>query len=269
MFFQRTSERRLYHGRTDPSLDLHAPCLVTGAAQGIGLACVKGLAAQGHRVVLVDRSPLVVEVADDLRLQGIQAQGIVADLSNTDQIATCMAKLSEMGGCDILVNNAGIHPKPAGAAADTLAISLADWEAVMRINTTAPFLLCQAALVTMKAKGWGRIINMASRAGRTYSDRAGAHYCASKGALISLTRKIAGDYGAYGITANCIAPGQVETPLASHYKPEILAAVLAATPVRRLGTANDIAAAVCYLASDSAAYTTGSVLDVNGGTFMG
>jgi 3-oxoacyl-[acyl-carrier protein] reductase len=243
--------------------------LVTGAASGIGRESARLLAEAGIRVILLDRSEQVREAAAELAAAGAQAEAVVADLSDLaalDRVGDQVLALCD--GVDILVNNAGVHPKVDGRIAQFEAIALADWEFVFRVNTTAPFLLCQKMLPAMKRKGWGRIVNIASRAGRTYSPRAGTHYSASKAAVIGMTRKIAGDYAPFGITANCIAPGQIETPLARTSAPEVLAEAAKKIPAGRLGTVGEIASAVLYLASDGASFVNGTVVDVNGGETM-
>ncbi|MES2186618.1 MAG: SDR family NAD(P)-dependent oxidoreductase [Pseudomonadota bacterium] len=244
--------------------------LVTGAASGIGLACARRLADGGLRVVLLDRSASVLAIASRFTADGHRVEAVVADLADRTGLRHGVAEVLEKAGrCDVLVNNAGIHPKPSGAIVSLEDTSLEEWEAVFSVNVTAPFLLCQAFAGGMKQRGWGRIVNVVSRAGRTYSDRAGSHYSASKAALMGFTRKIAGEYAAFGVTANCVAPGQIETPLARTSTPEVLARAARATPVGRLGTADEVASAIQYLASEPAGFITGAVLDVNGGIFMG
>ena len=243
--------------------------LVTGAASGIGLECAQTLARRGDRVLLLDRSEQVNEVAAGMRAQGLQAESFMADLANLEQIeAAAAAILKATGGVDILVNNAGIHPKVNGRVPSFEEITAADWEMVFRINTTAPFLLTQRLVGPMKERQWGRIVNIASRAARAYSERAGAHYSASKAAVIGMTRKIAGDYAAYGITANCVAPGQIMTPLAQRSSPEVLATALKKIPAQRFGESSEVAGAVAYFSSDIAGFTTGTVMDLNGGETM-
>ncbi len=242
--------------------------LVTGAASGIGLAIATRFVNAGMRVLLVDRSDSVVEVAQ--RLGAECALGWVADLGVTDDVLGTVDKVEKaFGRCDVLVNNAGVHPKVNGRIVSLEDTTLEAWETVFRINLTAPFLLCQRLLPGMRDRRWGRVVNISSRTARTYSDRAGTHYTASKAGLIGLTRKIAGDYASFGITANCVAPGQIETPLARTSTAEVLAKAAASTPAGRLGTADEVASAVVYLASDDAAFITGTVMDVNGGGFIG
>jgi 3-oxoacyl-[acyl-carrier protein] reductase len=244
--------------------------VITGAASGIGLESARWLRDSGVALILLDRSEAVREVASTLSGEGARVQAVVADLSDLSAVAEAGERiLSLCDGVDILVNNAGVHPKVDGRIAQFEEITLEDWEFVFRVNTTAPFLLCQKLVPSMKRRQWGRVINIASRAGRTYSPRAGTHYSASKAAVIGMTRKIAGDYAAFGITANCIAPGQIETPLARTSKPEVLAEAARKIPAGRLGTVTEIASAVGYLASDGASFVTGTVIDVNGGETMG
>lgn len=242
--------------------------VVTGAASGIGLAIATRFVQSGMRVVMVDRSEAVAQVARDLHPEF--ATPWVADLGVTEQVLGTVAHVNAtVGHCDVLVNNAGVHPKVNGRIVALEDTTLEDWETVFRINLTAPFLLCQKLLPAMRERRWGRVINIGSRTARTWSDRAGSHYTASKAGLIGLTRKMAGDYAPYGITINCVAPGQVETPLARTSTPEVLAKAAASTPVGRLGTADEVASSVAYLATDAAAFITGAVIDVNGGGFIG
>lgn len=243
--------------------------LVTGAASGIGLACAQALSQAGHNLVLLDKSEFVDDVAQTLVRQERSAHALIGDLADTGFIAALPQRLQELGvTIDILVNNAGIHMKRDGKIPAFLDISLEDWETTFRVNCTAPFLLAQALVPSMRERRFGRIINIASRAGRTYSARAGAHYSASKAAIIGLTRKIAGDFAAEGITANAIAPGQVDTPLTQRSAPEVIARAIQNIPAARVGKAEEIAAAAAFLASEAAAYVNGAVLDVNGGETM-
>jgi 3-oxoacyl-[acyl-carrier protein] reductase len=243
--------------------------VVTGGASGIGLAIARGLAAAGYRVLIVDISDSVRQVAGTLPGAAAPVQAHVADLSReADVLGLADHVKTTLEGCDVLVNNAGISPKLRGEPVRPTDISSADWERVLRVNLTAPFLLCRELVPAMQVKGFGRIINIASRAGRTYVAPAGAHYAASKAGLIGLTRHLAGEYAGYGITANCIAPGRIETPLSSTSSARAIDEALQNIPARRLGTPDEIAAVACFLASPGAAYVTGACIDVNGGAFM-
>jgi 3-oxoacyl-[acyl-carrier protein] reductase len=244
--------------------------LVTGAASGIGLATARALAMAGLQLLLVDRSPSVREAAANLVADGHSAHGWVADLSDSVQVLEAADWAHQVaGGCDVLVNNAGIHPKTNGRITPLEDMPLQEWDEVLRVNLTAPFLLAQRILPGMRARRWGRVVNVASRAARTYSERAGTHYVASKAGLIGLTRKIAGDYAAHGITANCVAPGQIATAMASRSSSEVLAAAARDALVGRVGSATEVAETIRFLASQEAAYITGAVVDVNGGAFIG
>ncbi len=243
--------------------------LVTGAASGIGLAIATALSADGLRVVLADRSDAVLTAAEKLAADGRDVRAHVVDVAEEAQLLALSAGLLADSGCDVLVNNAGVHPKRDGGHYSMPDITTADWERVLRINLTAPFILCRALLPAMQQRGWGRVINIASRAGRTFIPPSGMHYSASKAGLIGLTRQIAGTYAADGVTANCIAPGRIETPLSSQSSPEVLRHAVAAIPAKRLGTPDEIAAVARFLASEGAGYVTGVCVDVNGGVFMG
>jgi 3-oxoacyl-[acyl-carrier protein] reductase len=240
--------------------------VVTGAASGIGLATAKQFIADGHRVVMIDRTSGVGEIARDL---GGSATPIVADVGRADDVRTAMKEVEEgFGRCDVLVNNAGIHPKKDGGKWKIEEIPLEQWNDVLAINLTASFLFCQLALPLMRKQGWGRIVNISSRGGRTVSPVASAHYAATKAGMIGFTRILALEGAPDRITANCVAPGPIETAMTAGSSAEVRAAFAKAVPLGRYGDAQDIAATVAFLASDAAAFITGAVFDVNGGTYM-
>ena len=243
--------------------------LVTGGAAGIGLAIARGLAAQGHRILLADVSDTVHAAADKLTTPQASVHAHVADVGDEAQVLGVAKRAIELfGGCDILVNCAGVSMKRDGKPIPPTDVRTSDWERVLRINLTAPFLLSRDLLPGMCERKFGRIINIASRAGRTFVAPAGADYASSKAGLIGLTRHLAGTYAPDGITVNCIAPGRIETALSSLSSPEIIAAAAKAIPVGRLGTTEEVASAAMFLASDAASYVTGVCLDVNGGAFI-
>lgn len=243
--------------------------LITGGASGIGLAAARAFAAQGHRILLADVNHSVNAIASELATPESPVHGVVVDLAEESQAIELAAQMLErFGGCDVLVNSAGISPKRDGKPIAPTDLRTDEWELVMRVNLTAPFLLCRELIPAMRKKKFGRIVNIASRAGRTFSRGAGTDYVASKAGLIGLTRHLAGCYAGEGITVNSIAPGRVQTGLTGTSNAQMLALAMQEIPVGRFGTADEIAAAIVFLASDGAAYMTGACLDVNGGGFM-
>jgi 3-oxoacyl-[acyl-carrier protein] reductase len=241
--------------------------LITGAAAGIGLSVAEQLLHRGARVLLADRNPEVHETA--LRL-GPRAAAIEVDLQS-EQAVLDLAKYADNAadGCDILINNAGLHPKKDGRPFKLEELEIAHWEQVLWINLTAPFLLCRELMPAMRRRGWGRVINVASRVGRTYVPFSGLHYSASKAGLIGLTRQLGGENAAFGITVNCVVPGRIDTPRSEQFAADLAARLKESIPANRWGTPEDAAASVAYLASDSAAFITGACLDINGGAFIG
>ncbi|MEJ8813009.1 SDR family NAD(P)-dependent oxidoreductase [Variovorax ureilyticus] len=243
--------------------------LVTGGAAGIGLAIARGFAGFGHRVLLADVSETVHAAADRLSTPQAPVHSQLADVGDEEQVLRVTARVQELfGGCDILINCAGISSKRDGQPVSPTEVTTADWQRVLGVNLTAPFLLSRELIPAMRQRGFGRIVNIASRAGRTFVAPAGVGYAASKAALIGLTRHLAGTYAPDGITVNCVAPGRIETALSSLSSPEVIAAATRAIPLGRLGTTDEVAAAVLFLASDEASYVTGACVDVNGGVFM-
>jgi 3-oxoacyl-[acyl-carrier protein] reductase len=239
--------------------------VVTGAAQGIGYGIARRLAGLGHRVVLLDRDAAMLDVARAEIAGTVSA--VVADVSDEAAVCEAFARIeAELGPVQILINNAGICPAHAGRSLPVEEIPLEEWRRVLDVNLTGTFLCCRAALPGMKASGWGRIINFSSMGGRMRSLLSGAHYASTKAGVIGFTRVLAGQVGGLGITANCIAPGRIDTPQSQSFGD--VAPFLAQLPVGRIGELDDIAAGVEYLVSDGAAYVTGTVLDINGGHFM-
>jgi 3-oxoacyl-[acyl-carrier protein] reductase len=245
--------------------------LITGAAGGLGSAAAERLAEDGFHLVLVDREPAVHALAERLAANGRAAEALQVDLTDPAAIAALVdAVASRHGRCDVLLNNAGIHPVGSGAdATDLERTTLAEWQAALTVNLTAPFLLCQAVFPLMKRQGRGRIINVASRAGRTFIPGTAVHYSASKAGLIGLTRTVAEKGAAHAITCNAVAPGRFPTPLADTMPADAIAASLKRIPLGRIGEPQEFAAVVSFLAGEAAGYITGAVIDVNGGAFMG
>jgi 3-oxoacyl-[acyl-carrier protein] reductase len=236
--------------------------LVTGVAGGMGLAIARALIADGFSIVGTDRHA----PAD----QSIPMAWYPCELSDRAAVEA-MAKqiLADGHAVDVLVNCAGLNQQKPGGGRNTMEeVTDAIWDLTLAVNLTAPFVLCRAFAPGMKQRKWGRIVNIASRAGRTFVPASNVDYSASKAGLIGLTRMIAGECSAFGITANCVAPGRISTPLADGQSAEIIAESLRGIPAARVGTVEEIAGTVAFLASDASAYITGTTIDVNGGAFM-
>ncbi len=238
--------------------------LITGASRGIGRACALALAGAGVRVALAARNMEALEkLAEELRAEGREAFAVEMDLASAESIREAMAKAArEFGRIDILVNNAGITK-------DGLAVRMKkdDWDAVLATNLTGAFLAIQQALPGMMRERWGRIINISSVVGE--SGNAGqANYSASKAGLIGLTKSLAQEMASRNITVNAVAPGFIETDMTGGLSAETKEKLAASIPLKRIGRAEEVAAAVRFLASEEAGYITGHVLDVNGGMYM-
>jgi 3-oxoacyl-[acyl-carrier protein] reductase len=237
--------------------------LVTGASRGIGRAIARQLARQGAAVVAAAREDHAAGVASEIVAAGGNAQAAAVDVTDEASVAALVAAVVDRWGrVDVLVNNAGI-------ARDQLLLRMkrADWDAVLATNLTAAFTCSQAVLKPMIRQRSGRIINISSVVGQTGS--AGqANYAASKAGLVGFARALAREVASRGITVNVVAPGYIETDMTGALSDENRREWAAQIPLGRLGTPDDVAAAVCFLASDEAAYITGQVLAVNGGMYM-
>jgi 3-oxoacyl-[acyl-carrier protein] reductase len=237
---------------------------VTGASRGIGKACALALSGAGARVALgARRRDKLEEVAGEIRSRGGEAFVAELDLASDESIKNAFATAAkEFGRVDILVNNAGITK-------DGLALRMKkdDWDSVIDTNLTGSFRAIQQVLHGMMRERWGRIINITSVVGQA-GNAGQANYSASKAGLIGLTKSIAQEMASRQITVNAVAPGFIETDMTGALGPEIKEKVLQSIPLRRLGTAEDVAAAVRFLASEEAGYITGHVLAVNGGMYM-
>jgi 2-hydroxycyclohexanecarboxyl-CoA dehydrogenase len=242
--------------------------VVTGGASGMGEAICHELGRRGHKVAVLDLNASAAErVADDLRAKGVTALAVPADVTDRAAVEDAFGKVrSELGPVGILVTSAGI----VGFAAFT-DITPEAWARIIDVNLTGTFHCCQVAVSDMVAANWGRIVMISSSSAQRGSPSM-AHYAASKGAVIALTKSLAREYAPVGITVNNIPPSGIETPMqrqsqaAGNLPPnEQMAQNI---PVGHLGTGEDIAAAVGFLCSDEAGFITGQVLGVNGGAVM-
>jgi NAD(P)-dependent dehydrogenase (short-subunit alcohol dehydrogenase family) len=236
--------------------------LVTGAGRGIGQATALALAAEGAAVAVTDLAGHD-ETAAQVQAYGGQALALRMDVTDGAQVRAAVARTVErFGGLQILVNNAGVGwPRPLAE------ISEEEWDRVLAIDLKGPFLCIQAAAPHL-APG-SAVVNLASLAGRSSSPLQGCFYSAAKAGLLGLTRHLARELGPSGIRVNAICPGPVDTDLLRDTSTQSdLDRFVASIPLRRLGTPDDIARAIVFLASDDAGYITGAALDANGGIFM-
>jgi len=246
-------------------MDLPERVIITGGAQGIGRAVALRLAAPGVRLAVWDvKRDGVLETAELCRKAGAQARATIVDVGDPHAVERAVADFErEWGKPDGLVNNAGIFPRTRA-----LDMQLTEWEQVLRVNLTGTFATACAVAARMKDAGRGAIVNTAS--GRALAGAAnGAHYAASKGGIIALTKSLALDWAAYGIRVNCVIPGITDTA-----QPRVelsdneLYAVGAHIPMGRIGRPQDIAAVAAFLLSADASYMTGQSVAVNGGAIM-
>jgi 3-oxoacyl-[acyl-carrier protein] reductase len=255
-----------------PEEDFHAArfadrvAVVTGAARGIGATTAKRFAAEGATVIAVDRDPSVAAAAETLVAAGGRAEAIEADVTDGDAVDELFASVAARHGrIDVLVNNAGI-------TRDDLLFKMeeADWDAVIDVNLKSVFLCCRAAQRSMVEARQGAIVNLSSRS--ALGNRGQANYSAAKAGIRGLTSTLALELGPFGIRANAVAPGYIATEMTDATArrlgldpEEHRARVAAATPLRRVGTPEDVASVVAFLASDDAAYVSGQTIEINGG----
>ncbi len=237
--------------------------VVTGASRGIGRGIAKRLGERGALVLAAARHDHAADTAAEIVAAGGRAEAVSLDVSDREHVGVVIADLlARHQRVDVLVNNAGV-------SRDQLLLRMKpeDWDTVLSTNLTAAFTCTRGVLRTMVKQRWGRIINVGSVVGQ--SGNAGqANYAASKAGLIGFTKSLAHEVASRGITANVVAPGLIDTDMIRAMGQNVHQEWASRIPLGRLGTPDDVAAAVCFLASEEASYITGQVLGVNGGMYM-
>ena len=238
--------------------------LVTGTAGGIGRATALRFAREGARLALFDRQPAVEQTAADAHNVGAEARAWIVDVSDPAAVDAAVAQVrATLGEIACLVNSAGIVDHIAPVAK----MKPEAWAREIGVNLGGPFNLIRAVAPGMAGRGWGRIVNISSAAARGgLSLQAG--YAASKAGLLGLTRTVALEFGRDGVTCNAILPGLIATEKVQAMPPQILEAGIAATPVRRIGTMEEVAALISFLCGDEAGYINGADIDISGGSHL-
>ena len=240
--------------------------LVTGAGQGMGRAVSEKLAAGGARLVINDvDANTAAATTTTLVARGEDALAIAGDVSSSRDVNRIVEKsIKRFGSVDILVNNAGVLRPTA-----VIDIEEDEWDWVVNVNLKGTYLCSRAVLPIMREKGWGRIVNFSSTAGKNVSTVGGAHYTAAKAGILGFTRHLAKEAAAYGVTVNSVCPGLINTEMVrSTIDQERTQTYARSFPIKRLGEPSEVAELVAFLASDRAAYITGASLDINGGDLM-
>jgi 3-oxoacyl-[acyl-carrier protein] reductase len=240
--------------------------IVTGAGSGMGAAAARALAREGASVVAADLNVGAAEaIAAEVTSAGGEALAVEVDVSRAADVRRMVdATTNRFGTVDVLACIAGVL-----RTSRIDQIAEAEWDLVLDVNLKGVFLCAQAVLPVMKAQRAGKIVILASLAGRATSTLGGAHYTASKAGMLGLTRAAAKELGKYGVTVNAVCPGMIDTELThENASDELLARLAAGYPVPRVGTAREVADLICFAASEAAGYVTGASLDINGGDLM-
>ena len=240
--------------------------IVTGGSRGVGLAIAQAFAQEGMNVAILSvHAESAKKAAQALSNAGYPSEGFACEVSDLESVRGALqSTVDRFGGIDVVVNCAGILD--VSAIQD---MSPEHWDKIMGVNLKGSFLVAQQALPHLEKSRAPRIINISSNAGRMGGYENGLAYTASKGGMIALTYGLARRLAPKGITVNCIAPGTIESDMSQAYDDAARARLLTRFPLGRLGTPEEVAAAACYFASEESGFTTGAVLDVNGGMFMG
>ena len=224
--------------------------LVTGGASGIGRATVRRLRDGGAEVAVFDRD-----------VGGVEGLALAGDISSSAEVNAAVSRAeAELGRIDILVNSAGV----AGDSLHTVDVTDEEWRRVLAINADGTFYMCRAVIPGMVERGYGRIVLVASIAGKEGNPMAGA-YSASKAAVIGLTKAVGKDLARTGVLVNCVAPAVIETPMLDGLSEEHLDYMVERIPLGRMGTPEEVAALVCWLASEECSFSTGAAYDISGG----
>jgi len=231
--------------------------VVTGGGRGIGKGIAGKLAAAGADVIVGDIDMAQAQLtADELSRKNKKVMAAQIDVCREESVAELITRaLDEFGNVDILINNAGIMFRTR-----LMDISVDEWERILQVNLTGPFLCTKAVIPVMKKNGFGRIVNISSSAGRSVSTLGGVHYTASKAGLLGLTRAVAKEVAPFGITVNAVCPGLIDTQMARETTTPF--------PIKRLGSSEEIGDLVVFLCSENASYITGASVDINGGDLM-
>ena len=223
--------------------------LVTGGASGIGAATAAKLRAGGAEVAVFDREPVEGYVS------------VTGDIASSADVAAAVARVEqELGRIDVLVNSAGVP----GESLRTVDVTDDEWQRVLAINANGSFYMCRAVLPGMIERGYGRIVLVASIAGKEGNPMAAA-YSASKAAVIAMTKAIGKDVAGTGVLVNCIAPAVIETPILAGLSQEHVGYMVERIPLGRMGTAEEVAALIAFLASEDLSFSTGATYDISGG----
>lgn len=239
--------------------------LITGAAKGIGKAIAMCFAKEGSFVIVNDiKIKEAQKVVKEIKSHGNQAEAFQSDISKVNEVRNMIKKiLKKFGRINVLVNNAGICERLAIED-----ITSEQWDRTLDINLKGTFLCSQAVFKIMKSQRSGKIINIASLAGKVGGINVGAHYSASKAGIICLTKSFAKEGASYGITVNAVAPGVIDTDITTSLPKKEIESYCKSIPLRRIGEQEEVAELVLFLASNSANYITGETIDINGGMLM-